>query len=117
MALTRLVLAWAIAALCFWGWELAARRVRRTAGAKESLDVAPGVLILEGLWLALVTTLWFASLGRGGWWLVLPLLALTGCWTPIMGRLVRLPPAKRLVAVATAVGRIVLAGTAAAAVL
>ncbi len=117
MGAGRLFVAWLLAAGWFLGWETVTRRLRREAGAKDFVDVAPGVLVLEALWLVLLTGLWFASLGRGGWWLVLPLLGLVANWTPVMGRQVKLPPGKRAIAVGMLVLRLAGAGMLAALVL
>jgi len=111
MALGRLLLAWVLCGAWLYGWEIATRQLRKKSGAKEAVDVAPGVLGFEALWVVLFTALWFTSLGRGGWGLVLPLLALVALWTPIMGRQVRLPIAKRFVALATQSARLLVAGT------
>lgn len=111
MALGRLLLAWVLLSAWFYGWEMATRALRRESGAREVVDVAPGLLAAEALWVVLLTALWFASLGRGGWGLVLPLLALVALWTPVMGRQVRLPFSKRLVALGVQSARLVAAGT------
>ncbi len=110
MGAGRLLLAWLLASGWLVGWEYVTRRLRREAGAKEIVDVPPAILLTEALWLVLLTGLWFASLGRGGWWLVLPLIGLVANWTPIVGRQPKLPPAKRLVAVCTLVLRLAGAG-------
>jgi len=67
VTLLRLALAFAAAALLFIGWEWAAgRRDRRTATAAAA----------EALVLTLFASLFFGSLGHGGWPLVFLLVGL-----------------------------------------
>lgn len=78
MALPRLLLAWLLVALFFLVWNEA---IRRSGIAARLGAPVPGIrhglkpAALESLLLALFATLWFASLGSGGWAL---LFLLTG---------------------------------------
>lgn len=78
MTLGRLTLAWLVAALWFvvadWG-------IRRMAGDATRPDAAArrratGWIAVEGGVVTLFASLWFDSLGSGGWWLLFVLVGL-----------------------------------------
>lgn len=76
MTLDRLALAWLPVALWFWAAGLLARRLDAPADAggapRARLPVArPSI---EALVLTLFASLWFDSLGHGGWYLLFPLV-------------------------------------------
>lgn len=77
MTLTRLVMAWAAVTIWYLAWEQLERRVGE--GAR------PGVLglrapfpayLADALLITLFGSLWFASLGHGGWPLLFALVGL-----------------------------------------
>ncbi len=98
MALSRLLLGWALVAGWLVGWDLVARR---GAGWHRRMGLlAAG----EALLLTLFGALWFGSLGAGAWWLVFGLVAALREWPsagePPRGPRVRIgrpPAALRLV--------------------
>jgi hypothetical protein len=66
VTLGRLVLAW----LAVAAWITVASLIETAANAATPID--PSLLkwrLVEALVLTLLATLWFASLGSGGWWL------------------------------------------------
>jgi hypothetical protein len=74
MALSRILLGWALVTAWLYGWDLLARR-----GAP--LDRRAAVLAGgEALLLTLFGALWFGSLGAGAWWLVFGLVAALREW-------------------------------------
>jgi len=73
MALSRLLLGWALVTLWLVGWDLAAARA---AWERRSALLPAG----EGLLLTLFAALWFGSLGSGAWWLVFALVAALREW-------------------------------------
>lgn len=103
MTLARLALAWAAVAALFagFGWLAGARRRGSAA-----------VLAAESLFLTLLASLWFASLGSGGWLLVFLLVGIlasgTWRWLEAAERLLPLLPLLRPTLVTTA--RYILAG-------
>ena len=71
MALSRLLVGWALVA----GWLLAWDAVTGRIGSGPPSSRATILLAVgEALLLALLGGLWFASLGAGGWWLVFALV-------------------------------------------
>lgn len=71
MTLWRLGGAALLVALWFAAWGAGARKLRPAAPA------APlPLLALEALGFTLLATLWFASLGHGGWYILFPTLGL-----------------------------------------
>jgi len=105
MALSRLLLAWALVAVLLAAWHEAERRLTHLA---TPLRTALPALAIEALLLALFAGLWFASLGHGGWVLLFALV----------GTLMELPPRLRdrglrnlpWAAVLGGIARVVLAG-------
>lgn len=101
MTLGRLVLAWLPVALWFAGLGWAAHRWIGVAASpppgRATLAWAAG----EALVATLVASLWFDSLGHGGWWVLFGLLGLLASGLPSR------PP---LIALAFAVVRYVAAG-------
>ena len=98
MALSRLLLGWALVTVWLVGWDLIARR---RAGWQRRIALLDGG---EALLLTLFGALWFGSLGAGAWWLVFGLVAALREWPsaaePASGpraRAPRTPAALRLV--------------------
>lgn len=85
MTLGRLVIAWLFVALWF---AVVSWLVQRRA---ELLGWVAG----EALILTLLGSLWFDSLGRGGWWLVFLLIGLLVAYSEWMRALRRGVPARR----------------------
>jgi hypothetical protein len=73
MALSRLLLGWALVTGWLLGWDLIARR--GTGSHRRGL-LDGG----EALLLTLFGALWFGSLGAGAWWLVFGLVAALREW-------------------------------------
>lgn len=95
MTLGRLALAWLPVAL----WFLAVDWIVRRA---DTPPVRPNYrLALEAGLVTLFASLWFDSLGRGGWWVLFPLIGALAAGLP------RRPPWR---AVVIDVGRYVVAG-------
>ncbi len=97
MALSRLLLGWALVTVWLVGWDLIARGGR----ADRRLAILAGG---EALLLTLFGALWFGSLGAGAWWLVFGLVAALREWPsggePLPGaraRAARPPPVLRVV--------------------
>lgn len=84
MTLARLVLAWAPVSV--WFVTIAWVTSRLTTGTFSNLRVyllrAAGRSLLEGALLTLFASLWFDTLGAGGWWL---LFALVGALVGLAG--------------------------------
>src|SRR5690606_38271222 len=80
MQLTAVVAAWILVAFWFLGWELVAARLDRRTEASRWWRAPAQVYAAEALLVTLLGTLWFASLGSGGWWLVFPLIGLLMEW-------------------------------------
>jgi len=77
VTLDRLALAWLPVALWFWAAGLLARRLDAPlpADAAAPRPRAPVVRpLVEALVLSLFASLWFDSLGHGGWYLLFPLV-------------------------------------------
>jgi len=102
VTLTRLVLAWLPvgAWLVASGYGLEAWRPGEVAAPPATTAVS----VAESVVLTLLASLWFDSLGHGGWWLIFLLL---GLLQALPGLLLRRQDAPRFVA---AVARYVLAG-------
>ena len=73
MALSRLLLGWALVALWLLGWDLGSAR---GAWERRSALLPAG----EALLLTLFGALWFGSLGSGAWWLVFALVGALREW-------------------------------------
>ncbi|HEY6808358.1 MAG TPA: hypothetical protein VI160_06160 [Gemmatimonadales bacterium] len=74
MTLDRLALAWLPVALWFWAAGLLPRRLEPAgdpAGPRPRLPLARP--LTEAAVLTLFASLWFDSLGHGGWYLLFPL--------------------------------------------
>jgi hypothetical protein len=67
----RLALAALAVAVWFAGWALGARRIIDDTGPLRFR-----VEMVEAMLLTAFATLWFASLGHGGWWLLFAVLGL-----------------------------------------
>src|SRR3954451_16871539 len=78
MALSRILLGWALVTGWLLGWNLIARRGAGADGRAAAL--AGG----EALLLTPFGALWFGSLGAGAWWLVFGLVAVLREW-PVGG--------------------------------
>ena len=75
MTLDRLALAWLPVALWFWAAGLLARRLEPPADATAPRPRAPVVRpLVEAAVCTLFGSLWFDSLGHGGWYLLFPLV-------------------------------------------
>src|SRR6476659_1549591 len=97
MALSRLLLGWALVTGWLGGWDLIARR---GTGWHRRIGLLDGG---EALLLTLFGALWFGSLGAGAWWLVFGLVAALREWPRAAeppagprGRVARPPTALRL---------------------
>jgi hypothetical protein len=79
MSLPRLLLAWLVVTLWFVLWQQGRSRIgpvavdRSHPGARQTEWLAA---VLEALLLTLFSSLWFASLGHGGWLLLFLLVGL-----------------------------------------
>ena len=73
MALSRLLLGWALVTVWLVGWDL----IARGGGADRRLAILAGG---EALLLTLFGGLWLGSLGAGAWWLVFGLVAALREW-------------------------------------
>lgn len=119
MTLGRLVLAWIVVAAWFivatFGVTTVAALVGRPGGGQSGFmaSVPPIVLkwrLVEAALLTLFASLWFDSLGSGGWWL---LFLLVGALATIPTWLIRAdgePRRAQLVGAASDVARYVIAG-------
>lgn len=75
MTLDRLALAWLPVALWFWAAGLLARRLDAPADASVARARLPVARpLVEALVCTLFASLWFDSLGHGGWYLLFPLV-------------------------------------------
>lgn len=76
MTLIRLAIAWAVVAAWFLLWAVGSSRVGLEGAARDRPFLATpiGACLTEALLLTLLASLWFASLGRGGWLLLFALL-------------------------------------------
>ena len=74
MALSRLVLGWAVVTAWLLGWHLLASKGAEVG--RRAAVLAGG----EALLLTLFGALWFGSLGSGAWWLVFGLVAALREW-------------------------------------
>jgi hypothetical protein len=90
MALSRILLGWALVTAWLLGWNLIARRGARAD--RRTAALAGG----EALLLTLFGALWFGSLGAGAWWLVFGLVAALREWPsggdPSVGTRIRAVP-------------------------
>jgi hypothetical protein len=84
MALSRLLLGWAGVTVWLLLWELAGSRLGTARGERRSRRAR--VFLVEALLLTLLGSLWFASLGAGGWWLVFGLVGALREWPGSRGR-------------------------------
>jgi hypothetical protein len=80
MQLTTLAVAWVLVTAWFLLWELLAGRLDARGNAGGWFRAPAQVYVAEALLVTLLGTLWFASLGAGGWWLVFPLLGVLMEW-------------------------------------
>ncbi len=83
MSLFRLLIGWALVAIWFLLWDLARRRFRKNgthpdlpASRWPALRARLTLPLIEALLLTLFASLWFASLGHGGWLLLFLLIGL-----------------------------------------
>ena len=108
MTLPRLLLAWLPVAVMFLalGWA-----ARRAFGGAESPLAAARDAALEAAGVALFASLWFDSLGAGGWWLLFLLVGALVAFAPrLRDGPGALPPARRVVLGLADVARYVAAG-------
>jgi hypothetical protein len=80
VALLDVVAAWALVASWFLVWEVAAARLARAGNAGGWLRAPARIYVTEALLLTLLGTLWFASLGSGGWPLVFAFIGVLMEW-------------------------------------
>lgn len=71
MTLTRLLVAATAVAAWFIGWGWTMMRTGLAAGRGR-----PAVEAAEAVFLTMFASLWFASLGHGGWWVLFGVVAL-----------------------------------------
>ena len=110
MGLSRILAAWLAVAVWFVLWEAAARRVGR-GGAGPWLRAPLWHYAGEALPLTLLGALWFASLGRGGWWIVFALVGVVATWPAAgEGRRTRRRAGRELLGRALGVVRVIVAG-------
>ena len=112
MALADVVVAWLLVGALFVAWEAVSARLDRTGNAGGWLRAPIRIYIAEALFVTLLGTLWFASLGSGGWLLVFALLGVLMEWPGPVRHGLRTSDGSRraLYRVATGVTRIVAAG-------
>ena len=112
MALLDVVAAWLLVAGWFVGWELASARIERGATSGSWLRAPVRIYVVEALFVTLLGTLWFASLGSGGWPLVFGLIGLLMEWPGPVRHGLRAPDGSRraVVRVVSGVGRLIGAG-------
>ena len=101
MTLPRLLLAW----LTVGAWFLAARWAARRWMLHDATAPAPWArtaraTALEAAGVTLFASLWFDSLGHGGWWLLFLLLGLLITFAPRLVDPPSPPPARRATLVA-----------------
>ncbi len=80
MALTDVLAAWGLVSLWLVAWEAAAARLDRAGNAGGWLRAPVRVYVLEALLVTLLGTLWFASIGSGGWPIVFGFVGLLMEW-------------------------------------
>ena len=112
MALPDVLVAWVLVAGLFIGWEVVATRLDRAGNAGGWLRAPARIYIAEALFVTLLGTLWFASLGSGGWPLIFALLGILMEWPgPVRHGLRAAAGSRRaLYRVATGVARLLAAG-------
>lgn len=112
MALLDVVAAWLLVAAWFTAWEAVAARLDRGANGGGWLRAPVRIYVVEALFVALLGTLWFASLGSGGWMLVFALIGLLMEWPGPVRHGMRAPDGSRraVFRVASGVLRLVGAG-------
>jgi hypothetical protein len=84
MALSRLLVAWAVVAGWLLLWELVASRIVAARGDGRLRRAR--VFLVEALLLTMFGGLWFGSLGSGAWWLVFGLVGALREWPGSRGR-------------------------------
>lgn len=107
-----MLIAWALVAVWFLVWELISARVDRGGNAGGWLRAPARIYLAESLVVVLLGTLWFASLGSGGWPLVFGLMGLLMEWPGPLRHGIRTADGSRRAAyrVATGVVRMIGAG-------
>ena len=112
MALLDGVAAWALVTFWFLAWEVAATRLDRSGNAGGWLRAPARSYVAEALVLSLLGTLWFASLGSGGWPIVFALIGLLMEWPGPVRHGLRAPDGSRraLYRVVTGMLRVIGAG-------
>lgn len=77
MTFGRVLVGWVVVLAWFLGWREATRRMRGIPGAAgPALRADLPALAIEAGLLTCFATLWFASLGSGGAWLLFPIVGL-----------------------------------------
>ena len=102
MTLPRLLLAWLAVGVWFLAAQWAARRwMHHDATAPAPWARTARATALEAAGVTLFASLWFDSLGHGGWWLLFLLLGLLVSFAPRLGDTPAGPsPARRTALVA-----------------
>lgn len=113
MQLTAVLAAWALVAVWFLGWESIAGRLDERGNAGGWWRAPVQVYLAEALLVTLLGTLWFASLGSGGWWLVFPLLGVLMEWPGPVRHGFRAPDGSRNAAYRVAAGALRITGAGA----
>lgn len=80
MQLTAVLAGWGLVSAWFLGWELLAARLDPRGNSGGWWRAPIRVYVAEALLVTLLGTLWFASIGSGGWYLVFPLLGVLMEW-------------------------------------
>lgn len=80
MALWEVAVAWILVSLLFILWELLTLRLSSHGNASGWLRTPARVYVAEALFITLLGTLWFASLGSGMWPLVFALVGVIAEW-------------------------------------
>ena len=113
MALLDLIAAWLLVAAWFVGWELVSARLGRGANAGGWLRAPVRIYVAEAILVTLLGTLWFASLGSGGWPLIFGLIGLLMEWPGPVRHGFRAPDGSRRALVRVVSGAVRLVGAGA----
>jgi hypothetical protein len=80
VALLDVVAAWLLVVTWFVAWEAVTARLDRSRNEGGWLRAPVRIYVVEALLLTLLATLWFASIGSGGWPLVFAFIGLLMEW-------------------------------------